>query len=274
MRVVTSAYVKHSGGAVDNSTVQLNTIFVPTPHRQFKDALYAQFARIGKTLSAPKRLELLDLLSQGPRSVEQLAEQSGTSVANTSQHLQVLRHARMVSSEKKGLRVEYRLADNDVSQLFLSLRGLAESRLLEVEQVATQYFEPWDAMEPVASEELLRRVRNHQVTVLDVRPALEYRAGHIPGALSIPVNELEQRLGEVPQRREVVAYCRGPYCVMAMEAVQLLQERGFTAVRMELGVTDWRARGWAIKTGNDNSYRPPTERRRTPRHKQRSDYDL
>ena len=226
-----------------------------TPHHQFKDALYAQFARIGKTLSAPKRLELLDLLSQGPRSVEQLAEESSTSVANTSQHLQVLRQARMVSSVKKGLRVEYRLAGDDVSQLFLSLQGLAESRLLEVEPVATQYFEQRDAMEAVASDELLRRVRNQQVTVLDVRPALEYRAGHIQGALSIPVDELEQRLGEVPRRRDIVAYCRGPYCVMAMEAVQLLQERGFSAMRMELGVTDWRARGWSVEAGNDTADR-------------------
>jgi len=246
--------------------------------RRFKDSIYEQFARLGKAISAPKRLELLDLLCQGPRTVEALAEQAGISVANASQHLQVLRAARLVETEKKGLYVEYRLAGDEVCTFFFALRGLAESRLAEVEQVAREYFEQRGAMEAVESEELLRRVRNGEVeqvareyfeqrgameaveseellrrvrngevTVLDVRPPEEYRAGHIPGALSIPVGELKARLRELPKDREVVAYCRGPYCVMAVEAVKLLRKRGFTAHRLEQGIVDWRARGWRVE---------------------------
>src|SRR5512147_1552687 len=165
-----------------------------TLHRRFKDSIYEQFARLGKAISAPKRLELLDLLCQGPRTVEALAEQAATSVANASQHLQVLRAARLVETEKKGLYVEYRLADDEVCRFFLALRGLAEARLAEVNHVASQYFEARGEMEAVEGDELLRRVKNGEVTVLDVRPPEEYRAGHIPGALSVPVGELNARL--------------------------------------------------------------------------------
>src|SRR5262245_65889313 len=220
-----------------------------TPHRWFKDAIYEQLARIGKAVSAPKRLELLDLLCQGPRTVEALAVQAGSSLANASQHLQVLRATRLVEAEKKGLRVEYRLADEAVCRFFHSLRGLAEARLAEIDQVTDQYFESRGAMEAVKGDELLRRVRDGEVTVLDVRPSEEYRAGHIPGALSIPVGELKARLNELPKGREVVAYCRGPYCVMALEAVELLRTKGFKAHRMEQGVVDWRARGWRVEAG-------------------------
>ena len=222
-----------------------------TPHRRFKDSIYEQVARVGKAASAPKRLELLDLLCQGPRSVEALALQAGISLANASQHLQVLRGARLVEAEKKGLRVEYRLASEDVCEFFLTLRGLAESRLAEIDQVTHEYFESRGAMEAVEGEELLRRVRDGEVTVLDVRPSEEYRAGHIPGALSVPVSELKARLRELPKAREIVAYCRGPYCVMALEAVQLLRAKGFEAHRMEQGVVDWRARGWRVETGGE-----------------------
>ena len=218
-----------------------------TSHRRFKDSIYEQFSRLGRAIAAPKRIELLDLLCQGPRTVEALADQAGMSVANASQHLQVLRAARLVETEKKGLYVEYRLADEDVSAFFLALRVLAESRLAEVEQVARAYFEERGGMESVESEELLRRVRSGAVTVLDVRPAEEYRAGHIPGALSIPVGELKARLKELPKGREVVAYCRGPYCVMALEAAELLRKKGFKAYRLEQGVVDWRARGWRVE---------------------------
>jgi len=221
--------------------------------RRFKDSIYEQFARLGKAISAPKRLELLDLLCQGPRTVEALAEQAGISVANASQHLQVLRAARLVETEKKGLYVEYRLAGDEVCTFFFALRGLAESRLAEVEQVAREYFEQRGAMEAVESEELLRRVRNGEVTVLDVRPPEEYRAGHIPGALSIPIGELKARLKELPKDREVVAYCRGPYCVMAVEAVELLRKKGFTAHRLEQGVIDWRARGWRVEAEREGA---------------------
>ncbi len=217
-----------------------------TPHRRFKDAIYEQFARLGKAISAPKRLELLDLLSQGPRTVEALAEQASISVANASQHLRVLRAARLVEAEKKGLHVEYRLAGEEVARFFLELRGLAETRLAEVDLVARAYVERSAGLEAIDGEELLRRVRAGEVTVLDVRPPEEYAAGHIPGALSFPLNELKHRLHELPKRREVVAYCRGPYCVMAIEAVELLRKKGFKAHRMEQGVVDWRARGFRV----------------------------
>jgi len=222
---------------------------VTSSPRRFKDRVYEQFARIGKAMSAPKRLELLDLLSQGPRTVEALAEQAAVSVANASQHLQVLRAARLVDGEKHGLHVEYRLADDEVARFFHALRGLAEARLAELDQVTREYFDARGAMEAVDGDELLRRVKDGEVTVLDVRPPEEYRAGHIPGALSIPVGELQARLSELPGDREVVAYCRGPYCVMALEAVELLRKQGFAAHRMEQGVVDWRARGWSIEGG-------------------------
>ncbi len=219
-----------------------------SPRRQFKDAVYEQFARVGKAVSAPKRLELLDLLSQGPRTVETLAEEAGISVANASQHLQILRGARLVDAEKRGLYVEYRLADDQVARFFHALRGLAESRLAEVRHVADAYVEERGAMERVHGGELLRRVREGEVTVIDVRPREEYRAGHIPGALSIPLAELKKRLAELPRKREVVAYCRGPYCVLAIDAVALLRKKGFRAHRLEQGVVDWRARGWRVET--------------------------
>jgi rhodanese-related sulfurtransferase/DNA-binding transcriptional ArsR family regulator len=224
-----------------------------TPHRRFKDAIYEQLARVGKATSAPKRLELLDLLCQGPRTVEALAEQAALSIANASQHLQVLRAARLVETEKKGLYVEYRLADDEVSRFFVALRTLAEARLAEVDQVTRDYFESRGEMEAVAGDELLRRVKNGEVVVLDVRPADEYRAGHIPGAVSIPVGELKTRLEELPKKREIVAYCRGPYCVMAVEAVALLRKKGFKAQRMEQGVADWRARGWRVEAEPDGA---------------------
>lgn len=219
---------------------------MPSRARQFKDTVYEQFARVGKAVAAPKRLELLELLCQGPRTVEVLAGQAALSVANASRHLQVLRGAGLVESEKRGLYVEYRLANAQVGRFYLALRELAESRLAEIESVTRAFFEQRDAFEAVPEGELLRRVRQGEVTVLDVRPAEEYRAGHIPGALSIPVAEIKARLDELPRGRDVVAYCRGPYCVMAVEAVELLRKKGIRAYRLELGVLEWRARGWSV----------------------------
>jgi len=217
------------------------------PNRSFKDAIYEQFARLGKAVSAPKRLELLDLLCQGPKTVEVLADHAALSVANTSQHLQVLRAARLVEAEKQGLHVEYRLAGEDVCEFFLALRTLAEGRLAEIEVVTREYLARRDAMETVAGVELLRRVKSGEVTVLDVRPSEEYRAAHIPGAVSIPLGELKARFKELPKNREVVAYCRGPYCVFAVEAVALLRKKGFKAHRLREGVLDWRSRGWRVE---------------------------
>lgn len=218
-------------------------------HRRFKDAVYEQVARLGKAVSAPKRLELLDLLCQGPRTVEVLAAHAGVTVANASHHLQALRAARLVEAEKRGLYVEYRLADDDVCRFFLAMRGLAEGRLAEVQQVTRTYFEARGAMEPVLADELRRRVVAGEVTVLDVRPVEEYCAGHLPGARSIPVAELSVRLAELPKDRAVVAYCRGPYCVMALDAVALLRAQGFAADRLEEGVADWRIAGGHVEVG-------------------------
>jgi rhodanese-related sulfurtransferase/DNA-binding transcriptional ArsR family regulator len=211
--------------------------------------MYEQLARIGKALAHPCRLELVDLLSQGPRTVEVLAQHTGQSPANTSHHLQVLRRSRLVDAEKAGLYVTYQLADPLVSRFFLDLRHLGEARLAEIEQVRRQYRDARGAMESVDSGELLRRVRRGEVTILDVRPSEEYLAGHIPGAHSIPLGALKKRLAELPRHREVVAYCRGPYCVMAIDAVELLRKNGYRAHRMELGVVDWHARGWRIEKG-------------------------
>ena len=221
------------------------------PNRAFKDAIYEQFARIGKAVSSPKRLELLDLLCQGPRTVEVLAKESGLTVANASQHLQVLRSARLVAAEKEGLFVIYRLADQTVCEFFRTMRVLAESRLAEVEQIKRRFLEGREGMEPVDRKALLELVRKEAVTVLDVRPVEEYNAGHIPGAISIPVKELQLRLMDLPRNQEIVAYCRGPYCVLSIQAVEMLRARGFQAVRLEEGIQDLRALGFPIAKGFD-----------------------
>lgn len=215
-----------------------------------KDAIYDQIARIGQATGSPSRLELLDLLSQGARTVEALARQTGQSVATTSHHLQVLRRARLVEATKTGVYVTYRLADPQVGEFFLRLRGLAESRLAEIQQVTRQYLDERGALEPVGNDELVRRVRAGEVTLIDVRPREEYLAAHIPGAISVPLGELGTRLGTLRKRRDIVAYCRGPYCVMALDAVDLLRRQGFRAHRMEHGVPEWRAQGWRVESGD------------------------
>ena len=221
------------------------------PNRLFKDAIYEQFARIGKAVSSPKRLELLDLLCQGPRTVEALARESGLTVANASQHLQVLRSSRLVESEKAGLFVTYRLADPAVCEFFRAMRVLAENRLAEVEQIKRQFLKGREGMEPVDREALLALVRQGAVTVLDVRPIEEFKAGHIAGALSIPLDELKSRLSDLPRGQEIVAYCRGPYCVLSVEAVEMLRAEGFPAIRIEEGIQDFRAMGFSIAVGKE-----------------------
>jgi rhodanese-related sulfurtransferase len=217
--------------------------------REFKDPLYAQFARIGHAVASPVRIELLDLLAQGEKTVERLAEHSGTAIKNTSAHLRVLRQAHLVETRKDGTYVHYRLADVGVSQFVRDLQELGRARLAEVERVARQYLDGRDELQPVTLGELRRLVRDAGVTVIDVRPQDEYEAGHIPGAVSIPVAELKQRLRELPKRREVVAYCRGPYCVFALEAVTLLRKRGFKARRSEEGWPAWRDAGHPVAIG-------------------------
>jgi rhodanese-related sulfurtransferase len=216
-------------------------------HREFKDRVYEELGRIAKAIDSPRRLELIDLLAQGERSVEDLASEAALSIANTSQHLQVLRRARLVETRKQGLRVYYRLGHPEVYDVARAVRGLAKARLAELNQLVQTYLESRDELEPVPREELLRRVRAGRAVVIDVRPREEYRAGHIPGALSIPLEELETRLGELPARKEVVAYCRGPYCVMAYEAVARLRARGRRARRLTDGFPEWRASGLPVQ---------------------------
>jgi len=220
-----------------------------TMSRLFKDAIYEQFARIGKAVSSPKRLELLDLLCQGERTVEVLAKEAGISLANASQHLQVLRAARLVDSEKSGQFVTYRLTDQAVCDFVLAMRVLAERELAEVEQIKRRFLEGKEGLEPLDRNSLIQKVKDGTVVVLDVRPAEEFQAGHLPRAISIPLDELEQRLSELPKDQEIVAYCRGPYCVLAIRAVEILREKGFHAFRMEDGVQDWRARGFSVAIG-------------------------
>ena len=217
--------------------------------RELKDPLYAQFARIGHALASPVRLELLDLLGQGEKTVEALAEQSGAGIKNASAHLRVLRQARLVETRREGTYIYYRLADADVSRFVRDLQRLGRTRLAEVEQVARQFIDDRDELEPVTLAELRRLVREGDVTVLDVRPEDEFVAAHIPGAVSVPVNELKRRLRELPKRREVIAYCRGPYCVFALEAVTLLRKHGFKARRSEDGLPAWRDAGLPVATG-------------------------
>ncbi len=215
--------------------------------RRYKDATYGQFARIGKAVAHPKRLEILDLLCQGPRSVEVLAGEAGLGIASTSQHLKVLKEARLLEAEKNGLFVTYRLADEAVCAFFRNMRSLAEARLAEVEQITRRFLDGREGMEPVGARELLQRVREDRVTVLDVRPAEEYRSGHIVGALSIPLRELKARIKEVPRGHQIVAYCRGPYCVLAVQAVETLRKAGLKAVRLREGYPDWRAAGMPVE---------------------------
>jgi rhodanese-related sulfurtransferase len=213
-----------------------------------KDAFYGQLARMGKAVAAPRRLELVDLLAQAPRTVDTLAQLSGMSIANTSQHLQVLRAAGLVEASKDGLFVTYRLASDSVAGFFLRLRNLAEERLVELEGVKQRFFGSLEDVDIISGKQLLARLRRGQVIVLDVRPLAEYAAGHLKGALSMPHDEVKRRFQELPKNRRVVAYCRGPYCVYAAEAVRVLRARGLDAVRIEDGVPEWRALGLPIET--------------------------
>ncbi len=216
-------------------------------HRQFKDRLYGQFALIGKALASPARLELLELLAQGPRTVEALGNESNLSIANASQHLQVLRQAGLVESQKRGLFVEYRLAGPDVFELCRALRLVAETRSAEFERLVREHFGDRAETEAVSIEELVKRARHREVVILDARPAAEYAAGHIAGAISVPVEELQQHLRNLPKNREYVAYCRGPYCVYADRAVEFLRKHGRRARRLLEGFPEWRAAGQPVE---------------------------
>jgi rhodanese-related sulfurtransferase/biotin operon repressor len=215
--------------------------------RGTKIALFDAFARVGRALGSGRRIELLDVLANGERTVEALASEVGLSVANASHHLQVLRQAGLVITRREGTSIHYRLAAPEVFELWRTLRTLAASRLAEIERLAAAYLSGRDQLEPVTREELARRLQDGDpLVVLDVRPAAEHAAGHLPGAMSIPVGELRRRLAELPADREIVAYCRGPYCAFAHEAVALLRQEGFSAWRLEDGLPEWQAAGLAV----------------------------
>lgn len=214
-----------------------------------KQALFAQFAAVAKTLGHAHRLELLEQLAQGERSVEVLADRAGLAIANASQHLQSLRRAGLIASRRDGKFIYYRLADEAVLDVIAGLRRVAERNLTEVERVVRGYFDKRDDLEPVSRNELLNRMRAGTVTVLDVRPEDEFALGHVPGAMNVPLRMLKVRLSELDPAQEIVAYCRGPYCVLSYEAVAALRAEGFKARRLEDGLPEWRAAGLPVATG-------------------------
>ena len=219
---------------------------MPT-QRQRKERVYRLFTRIASAMANPHRLELLDLLVQAPRTVEELARESGMSIANTSQHLQRLKQARLVMAKREGLYMRYRLADPAVARLWLELRAVGEQQLDEVEQALDAYRTRRHEFEKVSIDELRDRLQAGKAVLLDVRPAEEYLAGHLPQALSIPLDELEQRLNELPRHRTIVVYCRGPLCVLADDALALLSKQGRKVARLEEGVSEWEQAGWALE---------------------------
>ena len=221
----------------------------PEAKRAFKDSLFDEFARIGKAVGSGRRLELIELLAQGDRTVEELANETAQTVANTSQHLQVLRQAHLVETRRNGTYIAYRLADDRVARLWCALRDVGQARLAEVDRLVDTYFKDRGALQAIDSDALRRRLAAGGTVVLDVRPAREYEAGHIAGARSIPIEELAARLRELPKSKAIVAYCRGPYCVFAGEAAALLAAKGFRAYRLAGGYPDWKLEGGAVAMG-------------------------
>ncbi|SRR5579871_6841315 len=211
-------------------------------------AMFEQLAKVARALGHPHRLMVLQLVGQSETAVEDIAARAAISMANASQHLQRLRQAGLVTSRKQGQKVLYRLADDTVLSLLAALRDIGERNLADVQQLIQSYFRQRDSLEPVSRAELARRIRHRQVTVLDVRSEQEFAAGHLPGAINIPVNELRRRLNELPRSQQVVAYCRGAYCVFSYEAVAQLRSRGFEAYRLEDGYPEWKAAGMAVES--------------------------
>jgi len=242
-----------------------------SPHRDFKDRLYAQFARVGKALGSPHRIEILELLAQGERTVDSLATETGLSLANTSQHLQALRQAALVDSRKEGLFVYYRLAEPAVFDLCATIRRVAESRLADLERLLNVHFGDRSPPAAVGMRDLLERMRSNDVIVLDARPSSEYEAGHIAGAICVPIDELQKRLRSLPRDKEYVAYCRGPYCVYADRAVELLTKSRRRARRLIEGFPEWRAAGLPITLADSPARRVRRiDPVRSPRHRRPS----
>lgn len=214
-----------------------------------KRQLFDEFARIGQALGSGARIELLDLLFQAERTVDELARETGMSVANVSQHLQVLRRARMVEVRREGLFAHYSLASQEVYSIWAAIRNFGEKRVLEVRETLDQFLQSRENLEAVNAEDLVRRIEAGKVTVIDVRPVVEFEAGHIAGAISVPMDQLAAKLDSLPRRKEIIAYCRGPYCVQSDAAVSLLGKHGFKAKRLEFGLPEWRAKGHAVASG-------------------------
>lgn len=218
-------------------------------HRHFKNRLYGHYAQLGKALASPLRIEFLELLAQSERTVESLADETGVSLANASQHLQALRHAGLVDNRKDGLFVRYRLADHAVVELCVALRNVAERRSAELQRLVREHFGERSDAEAIAMADLMKRARSKEIVILDTRPANEYAAGHIAGAISVPVDELQRKLKQLPRHKDYVAYCRGPYCVYADRAVELLRANGRRARRLLEGFPEWRRAGFPIESG-------------------------
>jgi rhodanese-related sulfurtransferase len=215
--------------------------------REFKDLIFQQFANIATAFSSPKRLEIIDILEQGEKDVETLSRQISATFPNTSRHLQILKNARLVQSRRDGVRMYYRLSDEQVFNCWKGLQSLAENRVAEIREVLKDFFEERNAMNAMSKEELWSHIQSDDVIVLDVRPKEEFSSGHIPGAISIPLSELRERINEIPHNREVVAYCRGPYCVLSPEAIKILHDEGYDASRLEEGLPEWREAGYSVE---------------------------
>lgn len=224
-----------------------------TTHREIKNLLYEQVARIGRAAASPKRLELLELLCQGEMTVEALSRQADLDVKSASAHLKELKAARLVHARKAGKYVNYRLADEAVGHFWVALRSLAEARLLELQEVVSRFIADPSQLAPLDRKAVLGRARQGEVVVIDVRPADEFAAGHLPYARSIPLTELKKRLGELPRNKDIVAYCRGPFCLMAGDAVALLRKQGFRAIRFEDGMAEWRSAGLPVESGTTSA---------------------
>tara|TARA_R110002096_G_scaffold97854_3_gene218103 strand:- start:362 stop:1012 length:651 start_codon:yes stop_codon:yes gene_type:complete len=213
----------------------------------FKKELFAQFAQVGKSLSNGNRLEILEFLAQGERTVDELSKASGLSVANTSQHLQGLRRSGLVKNRSEGQKSYYRLSDYSVVALLALMRKVAEDNLAEINVLVSNYLESKDQLEPISRDELLKRVKAGEVTLIDVRPETEYVSGHLPKAMNIPLSNIKKQLSTLPRNKEVIAYCRGPYCVLAYDAIQMLRTHGFNARRLEDGFPEWKLQGLPVE---------------------------
>lgn len=211
--------------------------------REFKDIVFEQFARIAYPFAAPKRLEIIDILAQGERDVESLAREGAMTVANASRHLQILKTARLVASRREGVRIFYKLTDDDVFNCWKNLQTIAEKRIAEIREISRLFFEERDALESITSDELWQKMHSGEVIVIDVRPKHEYDQSHLPGSISLPLAELDSRLAELPINTEIIAYCRGPYCVLSPEAVSKLKKAGFRAKRLKDGIPEWKLAG-------------------------------